>query len=142
MKARKPNAGFDFSSKEARDALNCISDCFLTKNPIPEWAQKTLIKAVARANTYQIKSWDEVFGRPLEKGKQLIAERRKLELMEPIFEPVRECHEAGQSITKDLFEFIGEEFGLSGTVASEIYYAKKDIINELEIFHSATKSIE
>ena len=51
-------------------------------------------------------------------------------------------HEAGESITKDLFESVGEEFGVSGTVASEIYYAKIDKIYEAEIFHSATKSIE
>ena len=116
----------------------------LTNNPIPEWAQKALIKAVARANTYQIKSWDEVFGRPLEKGKQLAVERRKFGLMDQILERVQQRHEAGESIVKGLFETVGQEFGVSGTVASDIYYDAKNLAikYEAEIFNYALKSIE
>ena len=131
-----------FSNKQAREALNCISDCFLTDNPVPKWAQEALINAVARAESFEIKSWDEVFGRPLEKGKQLAAKRRKSRLTKPIFERVRERHEAGEPIAKKLFESVGREFAVSSTVASEIYYEAVHDIHEAEIFNSAVKSIE
>ena len=132
------------SGKEAREALNCISDCFLINNPIPEWAQKALINAVARVNSFQVKSWDEVFGRPLEKGKQLEAQRRKFELMEQIFQRVQERHEAGEFIVKGLFESVGQELGIGGTVASKIYYDAKDLVKkyDAEIFNYAIKNIE
>jgi hypothetical protein len=143
MKAPKPNAGFDFSSKEAREALNCIAKCFSTNNPVPVWAQKALIEAIARANSFDVKSWDEVFGRLLEKGKHLRVERRRLALPKRIFERVRERHKAGESITRDLFERVGGEFGVKRTEAEKIYYgAVEDIINQPEIFDFAVKSTE
>ena len=149
MKVPKADADFQFelarealSAREIAPLLNVISNCFLNNNSVPVWAQKALINAISKAKTYQIKSWDEVFGRPLEKGKQLTAERRRLVLMEPIFKRVRGRHEAGESITKDLFESVGREFGVSGTVAAD---AKAIIIEaeiEVEIFNYAIKSIE
>jgi hypothetical protein len=130
-------------SKEAREALNCIRDCFLGNNPIPEWAQKALINAVDRVNSFEVKSWDEVFGRPLEKGRHLRVERRKLAVHRQIFERVRERHKAGESITRGLFESVGREFGVKRTEAEKIYYvAVEDIINQPEIFDFAVKSIE
>jgi hypothetical protein len=136
-------AGFDFSAKEAREALNCIAKCFSTNNPVPAWAQKALIEAIARANSLEVKSWDEVFGCLLEKGRHLRVERRNLALHRQIFERVRERRKAGESITRGLFESVGREFGVKRTEAEKIYYvAVEDIINQPEIFNFAVKSIE
>jgi hypothetical protein len=74
----------------------------------------------------EIKSWDEVFGRPLLKGKQLATEQRKLRLAGPIYQRVYERHMAGEPVTKALFDEVGKEVGVSGTVAAEIYYELKN----------------
>jgi hypothetical protein len=70
--------------REAREAVNCIAHCFLINlqaarrrarhqisQSIPVWAQEAFIAAVAKMNSYEARSWDEVLARPLEKGKQL-----------------------------------------------------------------------
>lgn len=72
--------------------------------------------------TYEIKSWDEVFGRPLKKGKQLATERRNYNIGARLMYRVRERHRAGEKIDKGLFEAVGKEFDISGTTASELYY--------------------
>jgi hypothetical protein len=77
---------------------------------------------VERAQAHEIKSWDEVFGRPLKKGKQQTVERKKRLLGYPVLMRVWERHAAGEAISKPLFEAVGRELGVSGTVAAEIYY--------------------
>ena len=45
-----------------------------------------------------------------------------LKIAGPLFDVVQERHEAGAAINKELFNEVGAEFGVSGTVASELYY--------------------
>ena len=73
-------------------------------------------------HAYKVKSWDDVFGKPLAKDKRLATERRNMEIADPIWRYVRKLQEAGRRIGKQLFAAVGKEFGVSGTVAEEIYY--------------------
>ena len=45
---------------------------------VPPWVQEKFRAAMDKFHRREIKSWDEVFGRPLLKGKQLATEQRKL----------------------------------------------------------------
>jgi hypothetical protein len=76
------------------------------------------------------KSWDEVFGRPHKKGAHLTSLRRKRRLRIPILLRVTERQDAGEPISKDLFDCVGEEFGIAGTLVSEIYYEAKETHDE------------
>jgi hypothetical protein len=99
--------------------------CFVYRRPVPTWATKAFRAAYLKGVRFEIASWDEVFGRPLKKGKQLAAERRKAAIAERVLELVlRARHEEKpkKPINKELFESIGKKLGVGGTVAAEIYY--------------------
>lgn len=84
------------------------------------------------ANSYQIKSWEEVFGGILPKGKQLKAAQRDVKIAGDVFDRVRGLHEEDNKknpISKGLFEKVGAEFGIKGTKAEELYYK---MVNELK----------
>lgn len=102
------------------------------EKPLPAWARDALLDVIHRARTFQIGSWDEAFGRLLEKGEQLAAKRRRWVLARPICNRVWERHEAGEPLTKALFESVGRELdgaAVSGTVVEEIYYYVQEMIN-------------
>ena len=50
-----------------------------------------------------------------------------MEIADPICSRVRKLQEEGKGIGKELFAAVGKEFGVSGTVAEEIYY---DLMHE------------
>jgi hypothetical protein len=111
--------------------LRFIAMCFDVGRAVPPWAQERFCNDVHKAACYEIKSWDEVFGRPLKKGKQLSAQRRRKQLGVKIFNRVNELAEAGEAVSKPLFERVGEEFGVSCTVTEEIYYNTWNSIRDL-----------
>jgi hypothetical protein len=45
-----------------------------------------------------------------------------MEIADPIWQRIRHLHRAGKPIDKELFNKVGKEFGVSGTIASELYY--------------------
>jgi hypothetical protein len=105
-----------------------INSCFLNNRPVPDWAKHAFVAAFRKVWCFEVKSWDEVLGRFLEKGQQLAAARRKLNVVRPIWFEVQIRRLAGESINKEMFDAIGNELGVSGTVAAELYY---EIHNEL-----------
>jgi hypothetical protein len=107
--------------------LTCLWWHFATKTPIPPWLEQAFLNAYNAKLELKIKSWDEVFGRPLKKGLQPTKEHRNKRIRVEIYWRVLELHNcgAGEPIDKGLFEAVGEEFDISGTVASELYYQEK-----------------
>jgi hypothetical protein len=102
--------------------LYWLAHCIRDHRPIPLWLEKAFLAACRAGTRFEIKSWDEVFGRPLKKGKRLATERRKWVITEPLWTRVVDLHAEGKPLDKELFNTVGKEFGVSGTVASEIYY--------------------
>jgi hypothetical protein len=99
----------------------------LNEEAVPEWLLNVFSGAYMRALEYEIHSWDEVFGPPLPKGRSRRAALRQLKLDLPIYERVEELSAAGHRRDKALFEQVGEEFGISSTLASNIYYENRDL---------------
>jgi hypothetical protein len=108
--------------------LRFISMCFRVGRTVPEWAQQGFQDAVNKGERHEIKFWEEVFGWPLEKGKQHAARRRRAALYRKIYERVGQLSEAGEPISKTLFDIVGREFGVSATVAEEIYREFKEFL--------------
>jgi hypothetical protein len=102
--------------------LWCLQYCMWSDQPIPPWLATAFDEACRKVYMREVKSWDDVFGRPLAKGKRLATERRDARLARPLFTMIQDRHKAGAAINKELFHKVGKEFGVSGTVASEIYY--------------------
>src|SRR5262249_29881355 len=68
------------------------------------------------------KSWDDVFGRPLAKGKSHEAERRRWRIGMAVIGRVKELHSQGEPIDPALFEKVGKELNVSGGTARRYYY--------------------
>jgi hypothetical protein len=111
-----------YEAGDKSEILYCLNWCIMNRDPIPDWLARALKAAYTAASAHEIKSWDEVFGKPLKKGKQLATERHKAKVAWSLFWRVEELHGAGKSIDKDLFATVGKEFGVGGTVAAELYY--------------------
>jgi hypothetical protein len=111
---------FDGGHKAA--LLMAIRYCCWMRRPLPEWARLTFLQAYDSG--FDIKSWDEVFGRPHPKGTHLAKEKKYLAVRSLIWERVRASKAMGKSINKELFEGIGKDLGVAGSVTSEIYYDK------------------
>jgi hypothetical protein len=105
-----------------------LNHCMMNNLPIPPWLATAFAQACHKVHMHEVKSWDDVFGRPLKKGKRLATEHRNMKIAGPLFNTIRGRHEAGAAINKELFNEVGAEFGVSGTVASELYY---EVLREL-----------
>jgi hypothetical protein len=93
-----------------------------TGEPVPFWLGQEFRRAYGAAWRHEVKSWDDVFGPPLKKGKRPATERRNKMIAWQIIFRVQELHKAGKAIDKSLFDFVGKEFGIGGTTASDLYY--------------------
>jgi hypothetical protein len=102
--------------------LYCVEWCLTNNVPAPAWLKHALRNACAAARSHKIKSWDEVFGRPLKKGQRQATARRNARIAHEVSQQVEERHKAGEALDKELFHAVGREFGVGGTVASELYY--------------------
>jgi hypothetical protein len=113
-----------FEGGDKSALLYAIRYCLLLKRPLAEWLRLSFLSAYDAAMGYEIKSWDDVFGRPHPKGTHLEIEKRNAELRPLIIERVQALR-SEKPIDKALFEKIGKELGISGTTVSEIYYDER-----------------
>jgi hypothetical protein len=111
---------FDAGDKTA--LLMAIHQCLLMKKPLPEWLRRAFIWTYQSAARFEIRSWDEAFGAPHPKGVRLGKEREHVELRLSVVRRIIELHESGETIDKGLFERVGRELKIGGTLASELYY--------------------
>jgi hypothetical protein len=85
---------FDGGHKAA--LLMAIRYCCWMRRPLPEWARLAFLQAYDSG--FDIKSWDEVFGRPHPKGTHLAKEKKYLAVRSLIWERVRASKAMGKSI--------------------------------------------
>ena len=108
--------------------IRCLVLCMQKGVPIPPWLERAFKKAYFDVLSCEVKSWDDVFGRPLEKGKHAAKVRRDLKIAHPIWAAVQKRHAEGEPIAKKLFEEVGKLFDpqISGTIISDIYYETEE----------------
>jgi hypothetical protein len=90
--------------------LYCVERCLTHNVPAPAWLKQPFSNVCTAAQTYEIRSWDEVFGRPQKKGQRLKMARRKMEIATDLFWRVMERYDAGEALDKELFAAVGKEF--------------------------------
>jgi hypothetical protein len=100
--------------------------------PIPRWLCAALHKVVGAVADGKVRSWNDVLGKPMRKGRHPWTEQRAVELMMPIWERVEEARarearardkrrDKGEDI-KAIFEAVGKDLGVSGGGVSRSYY--------------------
>jgi hypothetical protein len=118
---------FEAGHKEV--LLATIYACLELGRPMPEWLQVAFRDAYEAAEGFKIRSWDDVFGRPVPEGTHLATERRNQWLRHFVIERVRalKAEDPITAIDKHLFEKIGRELTpiRSGTTLSNLYYDKR-----------------
>jgi len=119
---RLERARLQYEQGHKRQLLYSLDYCLTNNVQVPPWVKQGLRNAMDAAWSYGIKSWDEVFGEILPKGKRIATEQRNAEISWALFSRVGDLHKAGAAIDEELFEKVGKEFGVGKTVASELYY--------------------
>jgi hypothetical protein len=119
----------DFEAGHREVLLATIYACLEFRRPMPEWLQVAFRDAYEAAQQFKIRSWDDVFGRPVPKGKHLATESRNLWLRHYVIGRVKALKAADPTtpIDKNLFEKIGRELTprRSGTTLSNLIYGKR-----------------
>jgi hypothetical protein len=64
--------------------LATIYQCLESGRPVPEWARLAFLDAYEAALRYEIKSWDQVFDRPVPKSTHLKTKKRNEALLPEI----------------------------------------------------------
>jgi hypothetical protein len=117
-----------YEQGDKAEILYCLSFCIRNRVPTPEWLRQAFGTAYHAAVMRNIKSWDEVFGKPLKKGKHLTKAKRDLMKGPIIASRVREQARAGKPIDKELYNDVGKDCGSNGTDAEQLYSdLKKDM---------------
>jgi hypothetical protein len=115
----------DFESGNKSVLLDGLYVCLELRRPIPEWLQQAFLKVFESVERCEIRTWEQVFGKPVPRGTHLRPRKRDAELHLIIIEHVEALKRAGRKVDKDLFREVGKEWGINATRASEIYYANR-----------------
>lgn len=96
------------------------------KTFVPQWLSDAFVKAYEDVCSAKAGSWDDVFGRPHPKGTHLEQLRDRWSKALPIWQAVETARSRGEKVDDGLFGEVGKQFGVSKTVANQIYYAMKN----------------
>ena len=101
--------------------LDAIFECSLHKVALPRWAVNALGHQLHRVRSYQVASWDDIFGKPLKKGQWLTAARKEYELMRSVpYEIWTLTKHKGLSLT-EAYSAAALSLGSNETTVREIY---------------------
>jgi hypothetical protein len=112
----------EFELGNDRALLETMNTCCLHNLPLPGWASTAFVERYRRGHHGEIKSWDEVFGRPTRYGT---AERlkRKMEDGRRVVEEIGRLRAAGESLNEEEFSAIGRRLGVGGkTKVKELWH--------------------
>lgn len=116
----------DFESGNKSALLHALYVCLELRRPIPEWLRHAFLEVFESVERYEIRTWEQVFGKPVPKGTHLKPRKRDAVLPLIIIENVEALKRAGRKVDKkDLFKEVGKEWGINATRATEIYYAAR-----------------
>ena len=131
----------EYCGGEKRALIRTIVTCSRFNVKLPAWVREAIVEAYISLP----KSWDDVFGRPVEvaKGKSGAAERRRRRIGVAVIRRVKELNSKGTKrmpIGPALFRKVGKEFGVSGGTVRDIYYDEGlvgtfDLLNNPDEFY-------
>jgi hypothetical protein len=103
--------------------LYAIHECLLLKRPLPEWLRLAFLAAYDSARGYEIKSWNETFGRPHPKGTHLKKEKLRRVVIHRVW--TLKAEDPERPIDRGLFDQIGEELEIPGGTIDGLYYDER-----------------
>lgn len=95
------------------DVLRELYLCFLDMRPVPEKIMADFLVKFRKGNEGQIRSWDEVFGKPTRYGTGERV-RRQIEQEGKVVEEVSRLRSRGVPLNEEEFEAIGRRTGVGG----------------------------
>jgi hypothetical protein len=112
------------------DVLAAVRDCGTHGLVMPLWLVRAFNRRYDAVLSCRASSWDDPqsFGRPYPKGAHLNALRKARTTRFAVFNAVRAMLKSEYEpppIDKALFEQVGSELGVGGTLAEEYYYSVK-----------------
>jgi hypothetical protein len=140
-----------FTAGDEAALLEAIAVCARHDLVIPEWAAVAYLRAYLRVIHFETDSWDVAFGRPHPRGIHLRKAQKRRQLRFQVYNHVRAMLNARDykwervtpvpinvsaavayidsygdppdiGIGDELFDLVGEEFGIHKTLCSKLYY--------------------
>jgi len=108
--------------KSSRAVLLAIRECAEHRLAMPDWLAHEFINQVHRVTSGQVASWDEVFGRPLPKGRHLETRRSAYLNQFSVLKKVTELRASGLPVGKGLFEMAAEQLNKEFCAANALPY--------------------
>lgn len=104
--------------------LHACGICALNDLSMPRWCSMKYLELVRDVWHYKAKSWDASFGKPHARGTQLGAKQNKREKAPGVWLRIKgiKTEDPDIPIDRALFEAVGKEFGICGSLADEYYY--------------------
>jgi hypothetical protein len=109
------------TGKDPGAVLQAIFICLQRDLPIPDWASGEFRRAYAKGSHGQLKSWDEVFGRP-RTADQYRRWWQRVSVPQKVWGAVAEAKGRKVPIDDKLFEKIGRDLGLGGKTKVREFY--------------------
>jgi len=110
-----------FRAGDSYALMQAIRKCANHDLVMPAWVADGYIRAFDRVHNYRAKSWDSVFGKPLPKGAQLSALRKKREKAAHVWNEVHTAHQRGIPIDDLLFADVGKKLGIGVSLTKKYY---------------------
>src|SRR5829696_3617536 len=103
-----------FENGDRTALMDAVRTCAESGVLQPDWLATEIISAVTKARSYEIKSWDDVLGRPPSPkfNDHRDAERKQIHMMWMVWMRVEELSKAEKISGDDLFAAVGPEFGI------------------------------
>lgn len=102
--------------------FEAIQLCGQCRAPLPDWVRQELQKALDRYNSAEAWEFGEAFGIVREKYAKQPAERQKQRLAARVYWAIVEEHrKTGKGISLSLCQGVGNDFGISASVAYNYY---------------------
>jgi hypothetical protein len=104
--------------------LEAIAVCARHALVIPEWAACAFLEAWRRVIHFETDSWDVAFGRPHPRGMHLARAQQRWLLRYQVWNRIHDLRTSSDKIGlgDELFDQVGEEFGIHKTLCSQLYY--------------------
>jgi hypothetical protein len=105
--------------------LMAVYQCALMRKPLPEWLREAFIKAYELVTAFEVRSWDDAFGKPqfgTQKGGAHLNRRKEYAELRYVVAVRVALRTSKEKISPNLFAKIGRELGVSKNKASDAYY--------------------
>jgi hypothetical protein len=121
LECNKQRAAID--SGDGFAVLACVRICGTHGLVMPGWLVDAFNRRYDAVLNCQVASWDheQAFGAPYPKGKQLKRLRERRTLRVKIWLEIVAAVKCERAVDKELFEEVGERFGLKETLTEELY---------------------